>query len=185
MKYITGVAVLMALMGTNDVNAIKLRQKGDGLMDDLMKDLQEDANKTEEPAAEAAPQAAVQAKEVKKVEKKDEKTKKKDDKKKPEAKKDAKAAKGDKKVEKKEAKVEAKKEEVEIPMDMAAIKAYSSVIADAAEDSAQGQAPVVYTETMKEDPKPVHSDIGDAWGSMIQNEISSIKTASVKASKDE
>jgi len=40
-----------------------------------------------------------------------------------------------------------KAEEEEIPMDSAAIKAYSSVIADAAEDS-EPATPVVYTETI-------------------------------------
>ena len=70
-------------------------------------------------------------------------------------------------------------------MDAAAIKAYSSVIADAAEDSAQSQPPVVYTETMTEAPAPQHVDSADPMGSMIQNEISSIKEASIKASKDQ
>ena len=69
---------------------------------------------------------------------------------KPVAKPKAKAAekKSAKKAEKKEVKKaapkkEAKKEEEEIPMDQAAIKAYSSVIADAAEDS-EPQTPVIY-----------------------------------------
>ena len=39
-----------------------------------------------------------------------------------------------------------KKEDDSIPMDTAAIKAYSSVIADAAEES-EPEHPVVYTET--------------------------------------
>merc|ERR1711981_1436793 len=46
-----------------------------------------------------------------------------------------------------------KKEEEDIPMDAAAIKAYSSVIADAAEESEPTEK-VIYTETMKEE-KPV------------------------------
>jgi hypothetical protein len=51
-------------------------------------------------------------------------------------------------------KKEVKAEEDEIPMDNAAIKAYSSVIADAAEDSEPAQQ-VIYTETMgKDDSKP-------------------------------
>ena len=56
-----------------------------------------------------------------------------------------KTAKKDEKKAKKAAapKKEAKKEEEEIPMDQAAIKAYSSVIADAAEDS-EPQTPVIY-----------------------------------------
>ena len=45
MKYFTGAAVLVALLGYNDVNAVQLRQKGDGLMEDLMKDLSQDMDK--------------------------------------------------------------------------------------------------------------------------------------------
>jgi hypothetical protein len=84
----------------------------------------------DETTAEEKP-AAVEKKEVKK----------------PAAKKDEKPAekKGAKKDAKKDVKkAEAKKEEVEdIPMDAAAIKAYSSVIADAAEDS-EPSTPVEY-----------------------------------------
>lgn len=77
-----------------------------------------------------------------------------------------------------------KAEEEEIPMDAAAIKAYSSVIADAAEDSEPSQ-PVIYTNTI-EDEKPERHQLGsmDPMGSMIQNEISSIKEASIKAAED-
>ena len=69
-------------------------------------------------------------------------------------------------------------------MDAAAIKAYSSVIADAAEDS-EPQVPVQYHETIVEEKQP-KSDIlsGDPMASMIQNEISDIKEASIKAAKD-
>ena len=69
-------------------------------------------------------------------------------------------------------------------MDHAAIKAYSSVIADAAEDSEPAQA-VVYHE-IKEEPKkePKVDNLGDVFGSMIQNEISEIKDASIKAAKE-
>ena len=42
-----------------------------------------------------------------------------------------------------------------VPMDAAAIKAYSSVIADAAEES-EPEKPVVYTETDPEYVKPRH-----------------------------
>ena len=74
----------------------------------------------------------------------------------------------------------------EIPMDAAAIKAYSSVIADAAEDSEPAQA-VVYTKTIPDEPasstRAVPLDV-DPMGSMIRNEITSIKDASVKAAKD-
>ena len=55
-------------------------------------------------------------------------------------------------------------------MDAAAIKAYSSVIADAAEDS-EPTVPIEYSETMKEEDR-THEAIGvDPMGSMIQNEI--------------
>ena len=69
-------------------------------------------------------------------------------------------------------------------MDAAAIKAYSSVIADAAEDS-EPQTPVQYHETIQEE-KPKNSEVfnGDPMASMIQNEISDIKDASIKASQD-
>merc|ERR1712046_35258 len=85
------------------------------------------------------------------------------------------------------AKVEAKTEaqDTEIPMDAAAIKAYSSVIADAAEDSEPQQA-VVYTKTIPDEPKsqaPAALDL-DPMGSMIRNEITQIKDASVKAAKE-
>jgi len=74
-------------------------------------------------------------------------------------------------------------------MDAAAIKAYSSVIADAAEDS-EPQTPVVYHQVaeLNEEKKQTHaqSDVynPDPMGSMIQNEISSIKDASIKAAKE-
>jgi len=54
-----------------------------------------------------------------------------------------------KKVEKKVAK-KSEKADDEIPMDAAAIKAYSSVIADAAEDS-EPQTPVVYHQVAQLD----------------------------------
>ena len=70
-------------------------------------------------------------------------------------------------------------------MDSAAIKAYSSVIADAAEDS-EPATPVVYTETIQDEvrEKPMHELGVDPMGSMIQNEITSIKMASIKAAED-
>ena len=73
-------------------------------------------------------------------------------------------------------------------MDAAAIKAYSSVIADAAEDS-EPQTPVVYHQVAQLDddkPKKAAQDVynPDPMGSMIQNEISSIKDASIKAAKE-
>ena len=70
-------------------------------------------------------------------------------------------------------------------MDMAAIKAYSSVIADAAEDSTPAVA-VVYHETIpaEENQKKADPFNGDPMASMIQNEISDIKDASIAAAKD-
>ena len=50
---------------------------------------------------------------------------------------------------KKEEKKDEKKNDDEVPMDNAAIKAYSSVIADAAEDS-EPSTPVVYAEVKDE-----------------------------------
>jgi len=72
-------------------------------------------------------------------------------------------------------------------MDAAAIKAYSSVIADAAEDSEPAQA-VIYHQiaALDDTTEKKHSDAynPDPMGSMIQNEISSIKDASIKAAKE-
>jgi len=68
-------------------------------------------------------------------------------------------------------------------MDTAAIKAYSSVIADAAEDS-EPSKPVIYTETMQEEHRSTENVGLDPMGSMIQNEISSIKEASIKAAQE-
>lgn len=90
----------------------------------------------DETASEEKPAALAEVKETKKEDKKpaakkDEKTAEKKDAKKDATKKDVKKA-------------EPKKEEAEdIPMDAAAIKAYSSVIADAAEDS-EPSTPVEY-----------------------------------------
>merc|ERR1712167_83540 len=84
---------------------------------------------------------------------------------------------------KKSAKKEVKTEDQDIPMDAAAIKAYSSVIADAAEES-EPQEKVIYTETIQEE-KPAAEPVGiDPMGSMLQNEISSIKQASIKAAAE-
>jgi hypothetical protein len=72
-------------------------------------------------------------------------------------------------------------------MDQAAIKAYSSVIADAAEDS-EPSAPVVYKAVAVDEDKKqapaTNSYNPDPMGSMIQNEILSIKDASIKAAKE-
>merc|ERR1711898_36105 len=83
----------------------------------------------------------------------------------------------------KKVKKEVKAEDQDIPMDAAAIKAYSSVIADAAEES-EPQEKVIYTETMQEE-KQVAEPVGiDPMGSMLQNEITSIKQASIKAAQE-
>ena len=69
-------------------------------------------------------------------------------------------------------------------MDTAAIKAYSSVIADAAEDS-EPSKPVIYSQTIPDEHEEKHENIGlDPMGSMIQNEITSIKEASIKAAQE-
>ena len=61
-----------------------------------------------------------------------------------------------------------KEEDSDIPMDSAAIKAYSSVIADAAEDS-EPAVPVQYSQTIQEEePRQSHMDFNpDPMGSMI------------------
>lgn len=74
-------------------------------------------------------------------------------------------------------------------MDAAAIKAYSSVIADAAEDS-EPAVPVQYSAVEAEQDTRRGTEDGkmigaDPMGSMIQNEITSIKMASIKAAADE
>ena len=86
----------------------------------------------------------------------------------------------------KKAAVKKEEDTSDIPMDAAAIKAYSSVIADAAEDSEPAK-PVIYTKTMPDEPKEEHHTETldfDPMGSMIQNEIVSIKDASIKAAAD-
>jgi outer membrane biosynthesis protein TonB len=183
MKY-TSALVIAALLGANmmveETQAVKLNT---AFSDDLIKSLTEDMQKEneQEAAPEAAPEekpAEIKKEEPKKAEKKDKKkksdNKKKDDKKSHDKKKDAK-----KPVEKK------KEEPEEIPMDAAAIKAYSSVIADAAVDS-EPSVPVQYHEVMTDDErKPKGEPLTvDPMGSMIQNEISDIKDASIKASQD-
>ena len=185
--------VLFALFATETTNAIKVR---DDLFKDLANDLAADMAKDEGGAeASAGETPAVPAvtpkddtkKEVKTEAKKTEtkktkakETPKTDDTKKTDPKKTEKktAAKEDK-AEKKE------KVEDEIPMDNAAIKAYSSVIADAAEDS-EPQKAVIYSQTIPDDESaPRRETVGiDPMGSMIQNEISSIKEASIKAAQD-
>ena len=187
MKYITGALAIIALLG-EQANAVTLSQKA-AFTDDLIKSLTEDMAKDEQkeeatPAKEEEPKKAM-------AEKKDDKqdAKKKDDKQdaKKGAKKDDKQdakKKDDKQDAKKGAKKEEEKEKDEIPMDAAAIKAYSSVIADAAEDS-EPATPVEYAEQPLEDEHKTHEVMSsDPMGSMIQNEISEIKDASIKAAKE-
>ena len=183
MKYFTSAIVVLALFTQGTTNAIQL--KSDDLVKDITlemtKDLEAgDAEATEDPSAKKddAKKDEVKKTETKKDEKKADTKKadtKKDDKKTDTKKEDKKVVVAEKKAE---------KVEEDIPMDAAAIKAYSSVIADAAEDSAPAVA-VVYTETIVEEPAESHAAIGiDSMGSMIQNEISSIKEASIKAAQE-
>jgi len=185
----TSALVIVALFNSQaTTNAIQLKAE---FNDDLVKDLAEQINKDAESGEELTQVQETPTKEepkkeeVKAAAKKEEPKKlqeKKDDPKvvaKPDAKKDA------KKDDKAKAALPEKKEEEDIPMDSAAIKAYSSVIADAAEDS-EPSKPVIYTETMQEEPaERIAVPTGvDAMGSMIQNEISSIKEATIKAAQE-
>jgi len=153
MKY-TSTLVIAALLGAAFVGESQAVQLKTGYTDDLIKSLTEDMQKEAETgeSAEATEEAKpVEKKVEKKAPKKEKKKAEKTDKKK-----DSKKSK-DKKEKKEETKKPKKKEEVEdIPMDAAAIKAYSSVIADAAEDS-EPQVPVQYHETMTEEPAPKNS----------------------------
>ena len=192
--------VLLALFNTEATNAIKVR---DDLFKDLANDLAADMAKEnggdDTTTSTDTTTTATETKEAHKDDGKKVETKK-DDKKKEEKKDETKKGslaqkskkedspkKDDKKKEdsKKEVKKLSEKTEDEIPMDNAAIKAYSSVIADAAEDS-EPQHAVVYTQTIPDDDaQPKHENVGlDPMGSMIQNEISSIKEASIKAAQE-
>jgi outer membrane biosynthesis protein TonB len=189
MKYITSALVIVALFNSQaTTNAIQLRAE---FSDDLVKDIALEMSKDAEAGevtAEEKPDAAPPAEKkpaAKEAEKK--KDAPKEAEKKVAQKKADPAPKDTKKDDKKSAekKPAEKKEEEDIPMDAAAIKAYSSVIADAAEDSSPA-VPVIYTETMQEEPAERREvPVGvDAMGSMIQNEISSIKEASIKAAQE-
>ena len=168
MKYITCTLVILALFGSQDASAIQVKQK---FTDDLVKSLAEEMSKEiEKPDTEEKPAEPTKKEEPKKDDKKKEEPKKteaKKDDKKPAAKKDDKKAAA---APAKPAAKTAKKEEEEIPMDNAAIKAYSSVIADAAEDS-EPQNAVVYSQTMPDEEKEEKkhsSTLGlDPMGSMI------------------
>ena len=181
MKY-TSAFVIAALLGACSVQDSQAVKLGAGFTDDLVKSLAEDMQKDAE--AQDTQQEQEEKKPAEKVEKKEQK---KEEKKKTEAKKERAAEKKDKKADKPKDKKKAdhkKEDEQEIPMDQAAIKAYSSVIADAAEDS-EPAVPVQYHQTMtvekeeKQEPFQI-----DPMGSMIQNEISAIKDASIQAAKE-
>merc|ERR1712010_94219 len=161
MKYCTGALVIVALLGVTNAIHLKTTQHTKAnakFTDDLVKSLAEDMQKDVEATPEDT--TATEVKETKPVEKKDVQLKETEKK---EA--DKKSKKAAKKVEKKE------KADDEIPMDAAAIKAYSSVIADAAEDSEPTQ-PVIYHQVAAlDDEKETkkHSDVynPDPMGSMI------------------
>ena len=120
MKAYMALALVALLNTEQDVNAVKIQQQA-AFVDDIVKALAEaekaDEAKPAEPSTEkkAAPEKKPEPKKAQ------EKTDKKED-----AKKD-------------------EKKDDDVPMDNAAIKAYSSVIADAAEDS-EPSTPVVFSE---------------------------------------
>ena len=147
------IFVLAALLAASisETNAVTLRSK---FTDDLIKSLAEDLNKDANQQASSLVQK--EAKADKKVEKKTN------------AKKATNNKADAKKTLAKKAEAKKKEEDTEIPMDSAAIKAYSSVIADAAEDS-EPAVPVQYSETIQEqEAAPRHMDFNpDPMGSMI------------------
>ena len=180
MKYISAL-VLVALLGVpEETQAIRLNARDD-LITGLMEDISKDMEKEETPAAAKETPAKKNKTEDKKLAKSDNATKKSfsDN----TTKKSFSDNTTKKSFAKKTVKKEVKAEDQDIPMDAAAIKAYSSVIADAAEESEPTEK-VVYTETMTEEPKSSEPVGFDPMGSMLQNEISSIKEASVKAAAD-
>ena len=194
MKYITSALVLVALFGTQEqVNAIRIKAS---FTDDLVKSLAEEMQKdveegdkkedTPAPPAPAAPQpvpahqnnkpapASVNNVQHKATTHANNNTNN--------------SAPAHPALAQKKIVIKKKAEEEEIPMDAAAIKAYSSVIADAAEDS-EPQVPVQYAAVIEDEgQEPRHDQklLGaDPMGSMIQNEITSIKMASIKAAGDD
>ena len=184
MKVLTSALVLVALLGAES-QAIKIRSQA-GFTDDLVKELAADMAKDaeedvpEEPKKPAPAQAMAQKQAAPAAANATQKAEKKA----APANNTAPAQKKPAAPAKAVAKKEVKTEEEEIPMDPSAIKAYSSVIADAAEDS-EPSVPVVYTEQHIEEEQPHHEAIGlDPMGSMIQNEITSIKKASIKAAAE-
>ena len=144
-------------------------------------------NEQQDSTPEATPEEKPAAKPEKKEEPKKnaKKTEKKTEKKDSKAASKKKEDKKSKKEEKKKPAEKKKEEQDDIPMDAAAIKAYSSVIADAAMDS-EPSVPVQYHEVITEDDKKSKAEplSIDPMGSMIQNEISDIKDASIKAAQE-
>ena len=191
MKYITGALVLMALLGSAEqVSAIKINSKAQ-FTDDLVKSLAEEMQKDMDKEEEPAPQAQPAAKPAAMPQKSNAPAKNASH-----AAQNAthgalaqkKAAPAKKAPAQSAAQTKKKHEEEEIPMDAAAIKAYSSVIADAAEDS-EPSVPVQYSQVVSEEEagssRHEHEILGsDPIGSMVQNEITSIKMASIKAAED-
>ena len=190
MKYITGALVILALFNSAEqVSAIKINSKAkftDDLVKSLAEEMQKDMDKEDEATAQAPP-AAAPAKPAALPQHANapaahNATNLHDNKTAPALTqhKNAPAQNATVAVQKK-----VKHEEEEIPMDAAAIKAYSSVIADAAEDS-EPAVPVQYSQVISdEEIRHEHEILGsDPIGSMVQNEITSIKMASIKASED-
>lgn len=200
MKYIASALVLLALFG-EQTSAIKVNQKA-AFTDDLVKSLAEemqkdlDTDKNEEAPAAAPAQAPAQAQPQALAQHKAKTNNA------PNAQnataaapalahahaKSGNASNGTTAAVQVKTVIKKKVEEEDIPMDAAAIKAYSSVIADAAEDSEPAE-PVQYSAVTGEEEVTHRKDdqlIGaDPMGSMIQNEITQIKMASIKASQDE
>lgn len=194
MKYIVSALVLLALFG-EQTSAIKVNQKA-AFTDDLVKSLAEemerdlDGDKNEEAPAAAPAQAPAPEKPQALAQ---HKTQHHNATNATAAVALAHAKRGNASNATAAAQVKTvikkKVEEEDIPMDAAAIKAYSSVIADAAEDS-EPVEPVQYNTVVAEEETTTHRKddqlLGsDPMGSMIQNEITQIKMASIKAAQDE
>jgi hypothetical protein len=199
MKYIASALVLLALFG-EQTSAIKVNQKA-AFTDDLVKSLAEemqkdlDSDKNEEAPAAAPAQAPAQPQapapaQPQAVAQQKAHTNNATNATAAPALAHAKSGNASNATAAVQTKTVIKKkvEEEDIPMDAAAIKAYSSVIADAAEDSEPAE-PVQYSTVVAEDEVSHRKDdqlLGsDPMGSMIQNEITQIKLASIKAAQDE
>ena len=121
MKAYIALAIVALLNSQSEVNAVQLKSQV-AFVDDIVKALAEAEKADEKAPAESKKETKPEPPKEKPAEpaKKDDKQKKDD-----------------------------KKTDDEVPMDSAAIKAYSSVIADAAEDS-EPSTPVIYTEVKDE-----------------------------------